>query len=187
MNDSQDPNQLLAQVSLANQQAFKTLYKITSAKLFAVALRITKQEKLSEEILQDSFMKIWQSAKQFDPEKAQAITWMGTIVRNKSIDALRKGKKYSDNTLLDDNQSMPHDDVETPEQLVLRHSELGAVKLCLGELNEQQREAILLAYLDGYTHQQIADLRTVPVGSVKTWIYRGINQLKICLQRGSKA
>lgn len=184
MQLSDDPNELLAQVSLANRQALKKLYDLTSAKLFAISLRITKQSALSEEALQDSFIKVWQNAHRFDPAKAQAITWVGTIVRNTSIDLLRRQNKFEQHDELDDSLTTSGDDNDNPEFLATQQYALQAVHLCLDELDTQHKKMILMAYLDGYTHQQIADIENTPIGSVKTWIHRGIDKVKHCLQRG---
>lgn len=187
MKLSDNPNELLVQVSLANQQAFKKLYQLTSAKLFAISVRITQQEKLSEEVLQDSFLKIWNNANRFDPEKAQAITWMGTIVRNQSIDMIRKNKKHEHDELLDEQQTQTVDETDTPEHLAITQNQLQHVHICMKELEQQHQDVILMAYLDGYTHQQIAEQQSVPVGSVKTWIHRGVKQIKQCIQRMATA
>ncbi|MGY0399489.1 MAG: RNA polymerase sigma factor [Ostreibacterium sp.] len=184
---SNDPNELLLQVSLSNRQAFKKLYDLISAKLFAVSLRITKQESLSEEVLQDSFMKVWDNAYCFDPQRAQAITWIGTIVRNKSIDMIRKNSKYQHYTEYHDDSIEYPDGQDTPEQLAMTYFDIKAVNLCLELLNDKQKEVILMAYLEGYTHQQISEIKALPIGSVKTWLHRGIDKLKRCLndtQRG---
>lgn len=183
MTINHEPNHLLARVSLSDQQAFQQLYKLTSAKLFAISLRITKQEKLSEEALQDAFLTVWQRASQFDPDKAQAITWMGTIIRNRSIDLLRRNSKHAFHEDIDDELLAVPDGDPTPEILAIEHDQAHAVHLCLAELNDNQQMAIKLAYLDGYTREEIAERQQVPVGSVKTWIHRGVEKIKVCLNR----
>lgn len=181
MNRNTSPNALLAQVSLGDRNAFAQLYQQTSAKLFAISLRITQQEALSEEALQDAFVTVWQRAAQFDPDKAQAITWIGTIVRNRSIDLLRHNRKQNFQDDLDDDSLVDHQ--PTPDLLAISQEQAQAVHLCLGELNAQQQTAIKLAYLHGYTRAEIARHQNVPVGSVKTWIHRGVKKMKACLNR----
>lgn len=183
MSLSDDLNQLLLQVGLSNRQAFKQLYDITAAKLFALSLRITKQQGLSEEVLQESYIKIWNHAKSFDPGKAQAITWMGTIVRHQSIDAIRKNAKYNHQTESDETMWLSEALADNPEQLVLRQGELTEIHECLSQLNEKQRHVIALAYLEGYSYQEIAEIKAIPLGSVKTWIHRGVAELRTCLNR----
>lgn len=186
MSTHDDPNELLARVSLHDRQAFSQLYQLTSAKLFAISLRITQQEKLSEEALQDAFMTVWNRAAQFDPEKAQAITWMGTIIRNRSIDLLRRNSKHAYHEVLDDEALSVPDNEPTPEDLAVSHDQVQAIHLCLAELNDKQQMAIKLAYLDGYTREEIAAQQQVPVGSVKTWIHRGVDKIKACLNRAAQ-
>lgn len=183
MQLSDDPNELLIQVSLSNRRAFKKLYEMTSAKLFGVSLRITKQESLSEEALQDGFVKIWHNAHRFDAQKAQAITWMGTIVRNQSIDLMRKNVKHDEAGFYEQSIDDVAGDTETPEQLAMKAGDLQAVNHCMGTLVEAHKELILMAYLEGYSHQQIAEAKSMPVGSVKTWIHRGVKALKQCLNQ----
>lgn len=183
MSLSENPNELLLQVSLANRQAFEKLYQVTSAKLFAISLRITQQEALSEEVLQDSFVKIWHNANRFDPQRAQAITWMGTIVRNQSIDAIRRHKKYLQEEHFEESGVEIADKAETPEATAIRYSTSKQINTCLQVLDERQKQMITLAYLEGYSHQEIADYERVPVGSVKTWIYRGIKKMRNCLEK----
>ncbi len=146
MNRNTSPNALLAQVSLGDRNAFAQLYQQTSAKLFAISLRITQQEALSEEALQDAFVTVWQRAAQFDPDSLA-------------------------------------NEQPTPDLLAISQEQAQAVHLCLGELNAQQQTAIKLAYLHGYTREEIARHQNVPVGSVKTWIHRGVKKMKACLNR----
>lgn len=183
MSNNDDPNYLLARVSLNDRQAFQQLYKATSPKLFAISLRITQQEKLSEEALQDTFMTVWERAGQFNPDRAQAITWMGTIIRNRSIDLLRRNSKHMAHDVLDDEALAVEDNEPTPEWLAISHEQAQAVSLCLSELNDNQQMAIKLAYLDGYTREEIAARQGAPVGSVKTWIHRGVEKMRACLNR----
>lgn len=183
MPRSDDLNQLLLQVGLSNRKAFKQLYNLTAAKLFAVSLRITKQQGLSEEILQESYIKIWHHAKSFDPDKSQAMTWMGTIVRHQSIDAMRKYFKYEHTSAEDDGVLVTEAIEDNPEQLALRQGQLSEIEHCLGLLNEKQRSLIAMAYIEGYSYQEIAEIKTVPIGSVKTWIHRGIAEMRTCLNR----
>lgn len=185
MHLSDDPNELLLQVSLANQQALKKLYNVTAAKLFAISLRITKQEALSEEVLQDCFLKVWENAHRFDPDKAQAITWLGTMVRNRSIDVIRQQSKHHGHDDIDDT---PIEDSQqaTPEQLAIAQSHGQSLTICLQQLNTQQKNIFLMAYLDGHTQQQIADMQSIPVGTVKTWLYRSTEKIRDCLNHVMK-
>lgn len=187
MSIGNEPNDLLVQVSLGNQAAFRELYRLTSAKLFAVSLRITRQEKLSEEALQDAFLTVWQRAAQFDPDKAQAVTWIGTIIRNRSIDLLRRHSKHALHEVADDELLAVADSSPTPEILSITQEQAQALHVCLGELDNHQQAVIKLAYLDGYTREEIALHQQVPVGTVKTWIHRGVEKMKACLNRAAQS
>ncbi len=176
-----DLNHLLARVSLADRQAFQQLYRHSSGKLYAIALRISNQEKLAEDILQESFIKIWHNAHRFDSQKAQAMTWMGTIVRNQAIDLLRKHKKQAESEPFDEDLHSTNSGNPTEDSLI-RTDNHQAVHRCLKMLDEKYRQIILLAYLDGYTHQEIAEIKGLSISNVKNRIYRGIAMVKTCLQ-----
>ncbi|MPV85314.1 RNA polymerase sigma factor [Ostreibacterium oceani] len=180
---------LLGRVSLSDQQAFRETYELTSAKLFAISLRITKQARLSEEALQEGFVKIWENARYYDPDKSQAMTWMGAIIRNKSIDIVRKNARHVEShDEYDDGVA----DIETvydndnPEVLALNDDQMASVHDCLASIGDNYRDVILLAYLEGYTHQEIAEQIQQPIGTIKTWLHRGIKHLRACLQKREK-
>lgn len=179
-----DLNHLLTRVSLADRQAFQQLYQYSSSKLYGIALRVTAQEKLAEDVLQESFMKIWHNARYFDPQKAQAITWMGAIVRNHSIDFVRKNKKHADSELFDEELHPIADSqsVNPTEDGVISLDNQQAIQHCLKTLDEKYRSAILLAYLDGYTHKEIAEIKGLSISNVKNRIHRGIAMVKNCVK-----
>ncbi len=176
-----DLNDLLSRVSLADRQAFQQLYQQSSGKLYAIALRITNQDKLAEDVLQEGFIKIWHNACRFDPQKAQAITWMGTIVRNQAIDLLRKNKKQSESELFDEDLHSTGNHNPT-EDSIIRTDNHQALHHCLKTLDEKYRQAILLAYLNGYTHKEIAEIKGLSISNVKNRIHRGIAMVKHCVQ-----
>ncbi len=182
MTDNQKLNELLLQVSLSNQKAFTQLYKLSSAKLFAISIRIIKEQSLAEDILQESFMQIWNKAASFDVQKAQAITWMGTIVRNKSIDLIRKRVKENNCIDLEEELIDVKDEVNNPENLAIAKGMLNDVNKCMTTFKSDYRSVILLSYLEGYSHQQIANKIEKPIGTIKSWISRGTEELKKCLR-----
>ncbi len=180
-----DLNDLLARVSLADRRAFKKLYQCSSGKLYAIALRVTAEEKLAEDVLQESFIKIWNNANRFNPHKAQAMTWMGTIVRNHAIDLLRKNKKNLGNQPVDEDVhfvSVDNYSINPTEEGVINHENQQVVYDCFKQLNEKYRSIILLAYLNGYTHKEIAEVKGLSISNVKNRIHRGIAMVKQCLQ-----
>lgn len=171
---------LLARCALGDQQAFASLYRNTSAKLFGVTLRILRREDWAEEVLQESFVNIWTHAAEYNSEKSAPMTWMTSIVRNRALDWLRRpqhetGEQYD--MLIE----MREDQAAGPLQLLLRSSEASALALCLKKLDAKQRQTIMLAFFHGLTHSELAGHLQQPLGTVKTWVRRGLERLKTCL------
>jgi RNA polymerase sigma-70 factor (ECF subfamily) len=172
---------LLALSGQGDRAAFQALYEATSAKLFGLSLRILNRRDLAEEALQDAFINIWHHAQNYRPEKAAVMTWMTTIVRNKCFDLLRTMPKESQ--LLDE-QSMDDwasDDLG-PLEKAAEQSQTKALLNCMHALAPLQRQAIALSYFHGMPHEQLATHLSQPLGTVKTWIRRGLQSLKSCLQ-----
>ena len=176
---------LIALSGQGDKVAFQALYEATSAKLFGLSLRILNRRDLAEEALQDAFINIWHHAQNYRPEKAAVMTWMTTIVRNKCFDLLRampQEAQLLDETSLDDWAS---DDLG-PLQQATEKSESKALLNCMNTLAPLQRQAIVLSYFHGMAHEQLAKHLIQPLGTIKTWIRRGLTALKSCLQ-GEKA
>jgi RNA polymerase sigma-70 factor (ECF subfamily) len=168
---------LLRRTAVGDKPAFQTLYQATSAKLFAVALRICGRREVAEEVLQEAFVAIWGRAKDYDPVRGSVMTWLVTIVRHCAIDQLRH------------QQSRPEGH-SAPEELLSSFVatgrtdisvELRALQRCLNELDPQPRRAVLLAYLYGLTRDEIAARLKVPVGTVKSSLWRSLERLQRCL------
>ena len=159
-------------------RSLQKLYRLTSANLFAVSLRILKDRGQAEDCLQNAYIKIWKHAGGYDVQKAKPMTWMNTIVRNQALDMLRRKRvqEVSDESL----QYMADGSPSHEEQLVLSRSS-DSMHRCLAGLPDNQRLCIELAYFDGLTHQEMADQLQYPLGSVKTWVRRGLVRLKECL------
>lgn len=170
-------SELLIHAGHGDQKAFELLYRKTSANLYAVALRILKNEATAQECLQEVYVKVWNHASRYLPERAQASTWMNTITRNLAVDMLRRSGRmaiagdFDLDTLSD----------ATAEDAMFHSSDGRLLQRCLEELRDQPREAIMLAYYDGMTHGELSAHMDVPLGTVKTWIRRALEQLKQCL------
>jgi RNA polymerase sigma-70 factor (ECF subfamily) len=176
---SDDLVKLLARAANRESDAFAALYHSTSAKLFGIILRILRQQEAAEEVLQDVYLKIWERASDFDRSKASPITWMATIARNRALDEVRKRKipvasDGIDISELADPQKLPSEQLEISQ-------ELRRLEACLDGLDKQKTIAIKLAYLDGLSRQELAERLDQPVGTIKTWLHRGLKQLKDCL------
>lgn len=176
-NSSLQLQHLIRQTSRGDKGAFAVLYAQTAAQLFGIALRIVGQREAAEEVVQESFVAVWQRAGDYDAARGSATGWLTTIVRHCAIDYVRRraarpeSRETSDDSLRGLAASGSTD----------RGAELGALQRCLGELEEQPRRAVLLAYLYGFTREEIAVDCGVPVGTVKSWIRRSLERLKRCL------
>ncbi len=161
-------------------KALKQLYELCSANLFSVALRILKDRALSEDCLQQVFYKVWNNADSYDSSKARAQTWLNTIVRNQALDMLRKNK-HSDQHDTDDALEFVADDAPSHEQHVALAQDSVAMHKCLAELPEQQKIYLEMAFFEGLTHQALSDRTGTSLGTVKTWIRRGLERLRKCM------
>ena len=174
--------QWLESCSRQDRLAFGELYQATASHLFALALRILNRKDWAEEALQDSYLKIWNKSGDFDSERGKAFTWMATIVRNRCLDQLRKaGREPLTQEELKE-ELRPAQGPDTLEQL--EGLEKGrALQRCLQELSQEERESLLLAYWKGMTHTELSLHLDRPLGTVKTWVRRGLEKLKGCLTR----
>jgi RNA polymerase sigma-70 factor (ECF subfamily) len=172
---------LLAASSNGDAQAFARLYQETSAKLFGVAIRIVRREDWAEEVVQESYVKIWNHAGDYRTQLSAPMTWMTSIVRNRCLDWLRRPNleiPEDDDHQLDDRVS----DIAGPLQLLQSRTEAQALAACLGRLDAKMRQAIMLAFFDGMSHSELAGHMREPLGTVKTWVRRGLERLKTCLK-----
>lgn len=170
---------LLARVARADRPAFEALYRATSAKLFGVILRILHDRALAEDVLQEAFVRIWENASRFDPSRASPITWMAVIARNRAIDEARRRtpRRGDDNGALD----RVVDPTPSPARQAEDREALARLQRCLDGLDGERAAMIRLAYLDGLSRQELADRYRQPVGTVKTWLRRGLQQLRDCM------
>lgn len=173
--------ELLAACGLNDQTAFARLYQVAAPKLYGVVLNMLKREAWAEECLQEAFVKIWNNADSYRSHLAAPMTWMTTIARNQALDHLRR---YRRETLESDGAYIAEEIDTDPLPLdSLAESEEGArLKACLEQLNEKQRQVISLAYFRGLSQSELANQIDMPLGTVKTHIRRGLEELRGCLQ-----
>jgi len=176
---------LLARCALNDHGAFERLYQHTSPQLFGLVLRIVREEQLARDVLQDGYVKVWDRAADFRPEKASATTWMGSIMRNRAIDLLRR-RRSSPLVAVDQEEIAWFEDERAvvPELEVANGQSRAALQVCLDQLTEPQRQAIALAYYRGLTHEELARHMDTPLGTVKSWLRRGLLRLRDCLESG---
>lgn len=170
----------IAAVALGDQRAYRRLYDATSPKLFAIALRILREESRAEDVLQDSFVNVWNGAAGYNASLSAPMTWMVTIVRNRALDYLRRTDRRAVE-LDDDLEAVLESEAPTPAELASRRQDAAALDTCLKRLDAGQRQAIAFAYFQGLTHSELAGTLRVPIGTVKTWIRRGLEKMRRCL------
>lgn len=181
---------LLARTALADQAAFGELYRRTSAQLFGVALRILRDRAAAEEILQEAYVSIWHHAGAYDAARSQPQTWLATIVRNRCLDQRRRRGPETVSLTRDDGDDADIDlpaDGPTPVELLQDGAAARSVRECVDALEGGQKQAIALAFYHGLTHAELATHLRQPLGTVKSWIRRGLERLKQCLDRTGAA
>jgi len=182
--------QLLARVALRDQAAFKQLYDATVRCLLAIAVRLLRDEAWAEEVIQEAYVGIWNSAPNYSPAKAQPMTWLMTIARNKSMDALRSTTGERETRVHvapaedgeDDPLAAVADAALGPLQQLIERIDAARLRHCLQALDAAQRQAIALAFYDGLSHSELAAHLRQPLGTVKAWVRRGLERLKPCLK-----
>lgn len=172
----------LAAVASGDRAAFERLYRATSARLYGVCLRVIPDRDEAEDVLQEVYATVWRKAAQFDPARAGPITWLAMIARSKAIDRLRASPGTGRTAPIElaedvaDAAASPADTVETAlENQRLRH--------CLSQLDSRRRTLIRTAFFEGATYEELALRIGSPLGSVKSWIRRGLLQLRACLEQ----
>ncbi len=170
---------LLAAVAKGDQAAFDKLYVATRAKLYGVVLRILRRSDLADEVIQETYVKIWTSAGQFNPAMASPITWMVAIARNRAIDTVRK----KTDTSIEDVPEAMEVAADTVDPLAARElsEELKRLLGCIGRLEGERRKLVLLAYYDGFSREQLAQQLGKPVNTIKTWLRRSLLEIRECL------
>lgn len=172
---------LLARVAQQDRRAFETLYRQVSGRMFGLCLKLAGQQELAEEALQDAFVRIWHHAGEYHQERGAPLSWMLSIARYRTLDLIRARKVRQGRG--DADLDGLADDGPGPMDRSLMMSGASALSGCLEELSESQRDSILLSYYRCLTHEELAVAMATPIGTVKSWIRRGLMALKRCLER----
>ena len=182
MNDPVLLSNLLARVGRGDEQAFGELYRRTSSKLFGVAVRTLGRRDWAEEVLQDCFVKIWQHAADYGAERSQPLTWLTSIVRNRCIDWLRRPREEA---MPEDEEGQPlielADEGPGPLMRLLDTEDAAWLARCMEKLVARERQSVALAFFYGLSHAELAEHLAQPLGTVKTWVRRGLDRLRDCL------
>jgi RNA polymerase sigma-70 factor (ECF subfamily) len=170
--------ELLLRIADGDQAAFARLYDMLSPRAFGLILRVLVDRSQSEEVLQEVFLEIWQSAARFAPNKGQGRSWVLTIAHRRAVDRVRSAQASTDRDVKAGFRDIgvAHDGVA--EEVELR-IEGQRVSEALATLPDPQREAITLAYFGGYSQSEIAALVGAPLGTIKTRMRDGLSRLRV--------
>lgn len=164
-----------------DQSALEFIYEATSAKLFGICLRILGNRSEAEDALQDVYVNLWRKADRYDPQRASPISWLATFARNRAIDLLRSSKVQRGAVPVDEAMEIT-DDAPLADAMVETDQRDAKIHHCLGELEERQQDSIRTAFFEGQTYAELAEARDVPLGTMKSWVRRGLAKLKRCLE-----
>ncbi len=179
MNSAEQLADLLAACCLGDRKAFEQLYTRASPHLFASVLRIVRRRDLAEEVLQEVFVQIWYRAGDYHAGRGSAWSWMLGIARFRAIDCLRRQRPAVSLDEVPEPASAP---ASGPFAEAVRADGAEQVQRCLGELTPEQRNSVSLAFLEGLTHGEVARRLGTPLGTVKSWVRRGLLALRRCLE-----
>jgi RNA polymerase sigma-70 factor (ECF subfamily) len=173
--------ELLSRCARGDSAALRTLYDLAAPQLFAVLLRILHRADLAEDALQEVFMSIWRNAVTFDVRRGHPMAWMITIARYRAIDVRRRRRFEQSEQDVADVQDKLVAETGDPSSLAALSADTQRLADCMGRLNESQDRCIRLAFIEGLSHEEVARKVSSPIGSVKSWIRRGLLALKDCL------
>lgn len=171
--------ELLSQVAHKDNEAFAQLYHLTAPNLLGVLMRMVKRRDVAEDALQEAFVQVWNKASEYRQDIAAPMAWMATIARYRALDILRresrKEAKHSDVDIESLTQLSVNPDIAT------HYSDVGELERCLSTLTDEARNCIVRSYVEGYTHEELSEELSKPLGTVKTWVRRGLLKLRECM------
>lgn len=162
-----------------DKSALQALYDVEAPRMIGAAFRLLKQHTLAEDAVHDAFLNIWSKAASFNPDLGSGRAWIYAVLRNRALNMLRSEDRVD--YTADIEQFGLMSDEEDPEAVVSRLSDASALRRCLEQLDAKRRSAIVLAYIHGLSHGELAGRLNVPLGTMKSWIRRGLLALKECL------
>jgi len=176
-----------AMVRLAegDSAALEEIYSSTRVKLFGICLRILGDRKEAEDALQDVYVNLWQNADRYDPDRASPISWLATFARNRAIDRLRTGKVRQGAVPVEEAAPLP-DAAPLAEALLIDAEREAQIHKCLSALDDKAETYIRSAFFDGFTYAELAERADVPLGTMKSWIRRGLQKLRACLEASER-
>ena len=178
---------LLQAVAAGDQASFRELYQRSASRLLGMAARLMGDRQRAEDVLQEAFVSIWHHAATFSAEKAQAMTWMTAIVRNRALNQLRAtpGNLVPMRRV---NAEGEEEELDVPDERggpldqLMQTCDDRMLSNCLERIEEGPRHALLMAYYEGLTHMQLAERLERPLGTIKAWVRRSLDRLRLCLE-----
>jgi RNA polymerase sigma factor (sigma-70 family) len=169
---------LLGRVAAGDTRAFRRLYDLQATRLYSVALRITHQGPLANDAVHDALLQVWRNAHRFEPGRGTAEAWLLGLVRYRAIDIARRQVRE----VPDDDLREPVDDSADPLTRLTERHDAATLHACLGRLEAKRRRLVLLAFMEGLSHTELAARVQMPVGTVKSSIRRSLRTLRLCLE-----
>ena len=168
---------LLVRCGGGDRAAFRTLYDLQAPRLYGQALRLTRQPQLAADAVHDAFLQVWQRSSRFDGRRGSAETWLSSLLRYRAIDILRKRGREIYGLAATEEADVGPD----PLAQLMANAEAEALHRCLEQLEEAQRRVVLLAFIEGLSHSELAVRLRAPLGTVKSWVRRALLGLRRCL------
>jgi RNA polymerase sigma-70 factor (ECF subfamily) len=178
------PGALLAAVARGDQAAFRALYREFAPSAYGLALRVTGDEHLAQDVLQEAFADVWAQAGRFDPALSSARAWVTMLTHRRAVDRVRREQSDRDRVTRWASTRGDRDHDGVAEVVALR-AEHRQVRAALAGLSRLQREAVELAFVAGLTHHQVAAELDIPLGTAKTRIRDGLRGLRAALEEGA--
>lgn len=173
---------LIALTALGDRQAFYRLYQSTCGYLNGVAYKIVGESDASNDVLQEAFVQIWQNAKTYKPEVSQPLTWLTSILRYRALDRLAKDRRRQSRVrAAEQDEDFADEQAPSPCHFIITENNQKKLSQCIGQLTETQAESIKLAYVLGLTREEIAERMATKINTVKSWLHRAQERLKLCL------
>jgi|SRR5581483_2885680 len=179
-SEHDEVSRLLLRTAKSDRRAFSELYRQTAPRLLGICVRMLRERREAEEVLQEIYVTVWRRADTFDPARSNAMTWLIALARNKAIDRLRQRRDATASHGLEIETLA--DERPTPASSVEEAQEYERLGRCLQTLESHQRLSIQEAFFSGTTYSELATRTHVPLGTLKGWIRRGLLQLRACLQ-----
>ena len=175
-----DEDALLFGVARGDQDAFAQLYDRVSMLVYGVVRRVVRDPAQSEEVTQEVLVEVWRTAARFDPDRGSARTWILTMAHRRAIDRVRSEQASRDRTrrVADQQHARAYDEVSERVEVTVEHEQ---VRTALSTLTDLQRQAVELAYYQGYTYREVAELLDTPLGTIKTRMRDGLIRLRDAL------